>query len=137
MNLFLLSVALISNIGLLTAEALTGEPNEEEPAFNKELSPDNVKVTALYLIPPTNGSGSCNYIGGYIFDYSKEGVLVGKTDIESMLDESDFGATTEMGGFVLESLMIILLTRTFWTSIFTSSVLVGAAVDRSVSTTFV
>ena len=86
MNLFLLSVALISNIGLLTAEALTGEPNEEEPTFNKEPSPDNVKVTDFYLIPPPNGSGACNDIGGYIFDDSKEGVLVGKTYIESMLD---------------------------------------------------
>ena len=135
MNIFLLSVALISNIGLLRAEALTGEPNEEEPTFNKEPSPDNVKVTDLYLIPPPNVSGACNDICGYIFDDSKECVLVGKTDIESMLDESGFGAATEMGGFALEITMIIIVTRTFWTSIFTSSVLVGA--DRSVSTTFV
>ena len=63
--------------------------------------------------------------------------MVGKTDIESMLDKSDFGAATEMGGFALESPMIIIVTRTFWTSIFTSSVSVGAPADRSVSTTFV
>ena len=30
------SVALISNIGLLTAKALTGEPNDNDPTFNKE-----------------------------------------------------------------------------------------------------
>ena len=34
-------MALISNISLLTVEALTGEPNEKEPTFNKEPSPDN------------------------------------------------------------------------------------------------
>ena len=33
--LVLSSVDLISNIGLLTAEALTGEPNEKDPTFNK------------------------------------------------------------------------------------------------------
>ena len=33
--LVLYSVALISNIGLLTAEALSGEPNEKEPTFDE------------------------------------------------------------------------------------------------------
>ena len=33
--LVLSSVVLISNIGLLTAEVLTGEPNEKDPTFNK------------------------------------------------------------------------------------------------------
>ena len=33
--LVLSSVALISNIGLLTSEALTGEPNDKEPTFKK------------------------------------------------------------------------------------------------------
>ena len=84
--LFLLSVALISNIGLLKAEALTGEPNEKEPTFNKEPSPDNDEVTALELIPPPNGSWDFNAIGGDIFDDSKEVVLVGKTYLESMLN---------------------------------------------------
>ena len=39
--LILYPVALISNIYLLTAESLTGEPNEKEPTFNDEPSPDN------------------------------------------------------------------------------------------------
>ena len=34
--LVLSSVALKSNIGLLTAEALTGEPNDKDPTFNEE-----------------------------------------------------------------------------------------------------
>ena len=42
--------------------------------------------------------GESNGIGEYKFDYSKEGVFVGKIDLESMLDESGFGAATEMGG---------------------------------------
>ena len=62
--LVLSSVALISNIGLLTAEALTGETNEKYPTFNKETSPNNDEVTALDLIPPPNGSGGFNDIGG-------------------------------------------------------------------------
>ena len=57
-------MALISNIGLLTAEALAGEPNEKEPTFNEEPSPDNYEVTALDLIPPRNGAGGFNDIGG-------------------------------------------------------------------------
>ena len=55
----------------------------------------------MYLIPPPNGSGACDYIGGYTFDYSKEGVLVGKTDLDSMLYESGFGPATEMGVFAM------------------------------------
>ena len=35
------SVALISNIGLLTAEAVPGEPNYKEPTFDEEISPEN------------------------------------------------------------------------------------------------
>ena len=32
----------------------------------------------------------------------KESVLVGKPDLESMLDESGFVGVTEMGGFALD-----------------------------------
>ena len=73
--------------------------------FDRECLPSEWSSDAKILmadIVSGIGSGSCNYIGGYIFDYSKEGVLIGKTDIESMLDESDFGAATEMGGFALD-----------------------------------
>ena len=58
------SVELISNIGLLTEEALTGEPNDKEHTFNEEPSPDNEKIIALELIPPPNGAGRFNDIGG-------------------------------------------------------------------------
>ena len=34
--------------------------------------------------------------------YAKEGVLVGKTYLESMSDESGFGAATDMVGFALD-----------------------------------
>ena len=54
------------------------------------------------LIPPPNGAGAFNYICGYKFDYAKEGVLVGKTYLDSMLGESGFGAATDMGKFALE-----------------------------------
>ena len=64
MNLFLLSVALISNIGLLKEEALTFEPNKKKSTFNKEPSPDNDEVIVLDLIPPPNGAGLFDYIGG-------------------------------------------------------------------------
>ena len=67
--LVLSSVALISNIDLLTSDALTGELNEKYPTFNDEPSPDNDKVTALELIPNPNGAGSFNAIGRYTFDY--------------------------------------------------------------------
>ena len=60
----------------------------------KKLSPDNDEVTFLDLIPPPNGTGIFNGVGGQTFDYAKEGVLVGKTDLESMLDEIGFSAAT-------------------------------------------
>ena len=66
------------------------------------LSSDNDEVTALELIPPQNGAGFFNWIGGYTFDVAKEGVLVVKIYLESMLDENGFGAATEMGGLELE-----------------------------------
>ena len=51
-------MALISNIGLLTAEELTGEPNEKEPTFNKEHSPGNYEVENIligdFCIKPTS-----------------------------------------------------------------------------------
>ena len=90
------------DFGLLIEEALTGEPNQKEPTLNKEPTTDNDEVTALELIPPPNGTGAFNDIGGYTFDYAKEGVLVGKTDLESILNESGFGAATEMGGSTLD-----------------------------------
>ena len=62
--LFLLSLALISNIGLLTEEAITGEPNYKEPTFNEETSPNNDEITALGFIPPPDGAGDFNDIGG-------------------------------------------------------------------------
>ena len=37
--------------------------------------------------------------------------MVGKIDLESMLDESGFSTTTEMGGFTLERPRRILGTR--------------------------
>ena len=42
-------MALISNIGLLTANALTGETNYKEPNFNKEHSPYNYEVENILL----------------------------------------------------------------------------------------
>ena len=47
--LVLSSAALISNIGLLTAKSLTGEPNEKEPTFNEEPSPDNDEVQTIFI----------------------------------------------------------------------------------------
>ena len=58
-----------------------------------------------------------------IFEYAKEGILVVKTDIGSMLDEIGFGAATEMGGFSLEGPINILGTKKVgqsWASIITS-----------------
>ena len=55
-------------------------------------SPDNDEVTTLELTPTLNGFGAFNYIGGYMFYDEKEAYLVGKTDLESMLDEIGFGA---------------------------------------------
>ena len=79
-------MAFISNIGLLTEDALAGEPNEKQPTFNEEPFPDNDEVTALDWIPPPNSAGASNYIDGYIFYDTKEVVLVGKKYLESMLD---------------------------------------------------
>ena len=60
--LVLSSVAFISNIGLLTAESLTGGPNYKYPTFDDEPSPDNDEFIALELIPPPNSSGAFNVI---------------------------------------------------------------------------
>ena len=54
------------------------------------------------LIPTPNGAGRFNDISGKTFGYAKEGILVGKTYLESMLDESGFGAATEMGVIELD-----------------------------------
>ena len=54
-------MALVSNIGLLIAEALTGEPNNKDPTFNNETSPDIDEVVALDLIPPWNGAGNFTF----------------------------------------------------------------------------
>ena len=62
--LVLSSVTLISNIGLLTSEALNSEPNEKTPTLNEVTSPDNDEVTDLELIPPPNGDRNFNEIGG-------------------------------------------------------------------------
>ena len=43
------SVLSISNIGLLTAETLTSEPNYKEPTFSKEPSPDNDEVETILI----------------------------------------------------------------------------------------
>ena len=60
-------------------------------------------------------------IDGQKLDYSKRGVFVGKTDLESMLDESAFGAATEMGGFSLDKVPKVSFAKEpFWTSIFVS-----------------
>ena len=40
----------------------------------------------------------------------KEGILVGKTYLESMLDESGFGAAPEMGVFTLDKIPEVSLT---------------------------
>ena len=56
--------------------------------------------------------------------------MVGKKDLESMLDESGFGAATEMLGFVLDKgPEVSLAPEPFWISIFDSSSSV-AAVDK-------
>ena len=65
------------------------------------------------MILPTNGAGSFNYIGVKTFDSSKEGVLVSKTDLESMLDESVLVSDTEMVIFALERPISILVAKHF------------------------
>ena len=62
--MFLSPVFLVENIGLLAAEAITGEPNYKEPTFNEETSPNNDEITALGFIPPPDGAGAFNDIGG-------------------------------------------------------------------------
>ena len=47
--LVLSSFVLISNIDLLIAEALTGEPNEKYPIFNKEPSHDNDEFETILI----------------------------------------------------------------------------------------
>ena len=42
-------MALISNIGLLTVESLTGEPNNKEPNFDKEPSLINDEVETILI----------------------------------------------------------------------------------------
>ena len=64
--------------------------------------------------------------------------MVGKIDLEFMLDESGFGAAPEMGVFALDKVPeVSLAPEPFRTSIFISSASVGAAAERSVSATFV
>ena len=54
--------------------------------------------------------------------------MVDKVYVESMLDESGFGATTEMGEFTLDKgPELSLVPENFGASIFTSSALVVAA----------
>ena len=56
--LVLSSVTLISNVGLLTPEALTGEQNENEPISNKEPSLDNDEEKSIligdFCVQPTS-----------------------------------------------------------------------------------
>ena len=111
--LVLSSVALISNTGLLTAEALTGKPNDKELTLNEEPSPNNGEVTALDLIPPPNGAVAFNDIDREKFDDTNKVVLMVKTGLESMLDESGFGTTTEMEIFTMDKHPVASLT---WTS---------------------
>ena len=54
-----------------------------------------------------------------------------------MLDESGFGAATEMGGFALDKgPEVYLATETFWASIFTSSAFIAETAKLSVSNNF-
>ena len=55
-------MALISNIGSLIEEALTDEPNDKDPTFNEETSPDDGEVKVLDLIALPNGAGKFNGI---------------------------------------------------------------------------
>ena len=60
-----------------------------------------------------------------------------KIDLESMLDESGFGAATEMGGFALDKGPEVSLSpEPSWTSTFTSSASIRASDNPSVSNTF-
>ena len=63
--------------------------------------------------------------------------MVGKTDLEYMLDKSGFGDATEMGEFALQKgPEVYLVPKTFHKSIFIQSASVGAAAKRSVSEYF-
>ena len=62
--------------------------------------------------------------------------MVVKTDLESMSDESGFGAATEMGGFTLEIPRSILGNITFLDIHIHFISINGAAAKLSVSTTF-
>ena len=56
--------------------------------------------------------------------------MVVKTDLESILDESGFGAATEMGGFALDKVPeVSLLPEPFCTSILTSSAFSGQLIN--------
>ena len=69
--------------------------------------------------------------------YAKESILVGKTCLESVLDENGFGAATEMGGFTLDKVPeLSLALEPFCTSIFTTSSSARAASKQSVSNIF-
>ena len=58
---------------------------------------------------------------GRHFGCVKEVVLVGKIDLESMLDESGLVAATEMGGFALDKVPeVSLVPEPFCISIFNS-----------------
>ena len=66
-------------------------------------------------------------VGKHTFDDAKEGVLVGKENLESMLDKSGFGAATEMVGFPLDKGPEVSFSlESFCKSIFTSSALFRA-----------
>ena len=63
--------------------------------------------------------------------------MVGKTDLESMLDESGFDDAIGMGEFALGKVpKVSLAPEYFWMSKFTSSASFGAAVKLSVSNNF-
>ena len=60
--------------------------------------------------------------------------MVVKTDLESMLDEGGFGASTGMGGFALDKFPeVYLAPEPFLISIFTSLASVRAAAKTPVS----
>ena len=82
----------------------------------------------MELTPTLNGDGYFNVIGGYKFDDTNEGVFIGKTDLDSMLDGSGFGAAPEMVVFALDKgPEISLVPEHYRTPIFTSSALVRSA----------
>ena len=89
------------------------------------------------MILPTNGSGFFYEICGHIFEYAKEVMLVGNTDLKSILDKIGFGAATEMGVFVLDKVPEVSLEpKTIWIPIFASSALIVAAAKLSISNNY-